>query len=267
MKKIKFNSTKQFALSFLFIDFLFWLFVAGTCVFKTEDCADAGAFGPYFFFQPWSEIIGGFFPPITSYAAYMTLIVVVFSLMHGILGAILGFLLRKNKVGWPVSIVISGAIIFITAFFFTYKTTLREAEETTGTYLWEVTDANDFEITYRDAEWYEGDEALTQCKFHGDCSDDQTDTPGGFYLYADKSSSGTYNATLLKNAKIILLNPQEPGSQSNPISYKEYVEARKTCQTDIENCAYYGIGGEFELFRVTMNDVDGITRMEEVYLP
>lgn len=251
MDKKTLSSIKQFAISFLIIDLAFWLLVSGTCIFSAEDCVDTATFLPFFFYQPWTYILAStnipFFSQITSYGLLLTLSAVILSTVHVLTGALLGLLLRKQKVSNPIAILISATILIVTATFFTYQSFEEELEDSTRTQLWEVTNANSGSVEFKETEWIE-----------------DKNSPNGFQLVADAGVTTNYYENF-DNTEVILLKSADPSPESAvTVSYAEYLAARAACKAG--PCDYYGIGGEFDLFEVTYNSQE-ILKMEAKYIP
>lgn len=245
-----FLSVKQFAISFLLIDFLVWLLVGGTCAFSYEDCADISVFGPFFYYLPWSQILSSaenipFLSQIESFPVSMTFIILFLSSIHAGMGALLGFLLRKNKVSWKFSIFLSALILIVTAVFFARIFDREELENSTQVQLWEVLDAEPDKITFQVANMIEDDSE-----------------PNGFELVAEEGVTTHYYESF-EGTEVILIDASDTGLK-NTISYEEYLEARTVCQAG--PCDYYDIGGIYDLFEVTYNR-ESVLSMEQVYLP
>lgn len=107
-------SEKQWIISFLLVDALFWIFVAQDCFSDAVGCFESSNFGIFFYYAPF-WLIASAIPDISSINYPLSTII---GAITGILGHILlgfgtGHFLRREPVQWKVSVPISFAIVLI----------------------------------------------------------------------------------------------------------------------------------------------------------
>lgn len=237
------KSVKQWILSFLIIDAAFWLWVGGTCLFDSVECADTWAFGSYFFYLPWSTLLG--FLPAAAFFISMIL-------SHALLGAILGVILQKRPLHLLVKICIALVVLIGISVLFGNIERQQEIERETSTHLWKITDSTESSISYQTAQWL-----------------NRPDAPNGFELLIDDWQGTQYlentNETVVKVLCYREGCADEEADGYVTITYAEYVEARNLCLESPLDCPYYSVGST-DLFDVTISPV-GIVLMVERYVP
>ncbi|MEN9558044.1 MAG: hypothetical protein RL141_413 [Candidatus Parcubacteria bacterium] len=108
------KSEKQWVASFIVIDLVFLLLLAGACVFQSEECGIALTFAPLGFFAPfwlWLMWIGLNF----SFMVDVLLVIVSGIFFHGCIGWIIGFLLRQRSIKWFFSIPLAIVCVILMA--------------------------------------------------------------------------------------------------------------------------------------------------------
>jgi len=107
-------SEKQWILSFLLVDALFWVFIAQGCITDAIGCFESGNFGIFFFYAPF-WLLASFVPNISAIDYPLSTIVGATAgiLGHILIGFSIGHFLRKEPVQWKVSVPISLAIVLI----------------------------------------------------------------------------------------------------------------------------------------------------------
>ena len=94
------SSEKQWVLSFLFVDLVFWFLVLWNCAFRPVDCLETASFGPAFFYAPFYFLL----PELGSVGGYATSLVVgpLFGLVcHALIGFVAGrFVFKKPVTKW-----------------------------------------------------------------------------------------------------------------------------------------------------------------------
>lgn len=237
------KSIKQWVLSFLLVDLAFWLWVGGTCLFQSVECADTWAFGSYFFYLPWSMLLG-FLP---SFAFWFLM-----PLSHALLGAALGFVSQKRRLSWVVTFFIALVVLIGVSVLFGRIDRQQEIERETTTHLWKITNATEDSISYQTAQW------LTK-----------PDAPNGFELLLEEGDGTQYlentNETVVKVLCYREGCAEEEVDGYVTLTYDEYVESRNLCLASPLDCPYYSVGST-DLFDVTLSPV-GIVLMVERYLP
>lgn len=237
------KSIKQWILSFLLIDFVFWVWVGSTCLFRSVECADTLAFGSYFFYLPWSALLG-FFPSVAFFTAII--------LSHALLGAILGVVLQKRRLSWVVTICSALVVLIGVSILFGNIYRQQEIERETTMHLWKITNATENFISYNTAQWFTRPEA-----------------PNGFELKIEEGEGTQYlentNETVVKVLCYHEGCADEEVDEYVTITYDEYVVVRDLCLAFPLDCPYYSVGST-DLFDVTLSPV-GIVLMVERYLP
>lgn len=138
----------------------------------------------------------------------------------------------------------------VLAIFKTIKFDVVVADET-YTDIWAVYGANEDYLEAAQAE-------ITSC--------DDEFCPGGIHFDVSDSFFECFNDS--SDASVILIQCTEiDGCVANyETTFEEYIAMREACMEDMASCPVYGIGGEFDLFQVTL-DQKRILKMEQVYMP
>ncbi|MEI6510565.1 MAG: hypothetical protein WCO25_00795 [Candidatus Uhrbacteria bacterium] len=114
---IKINpSVRQWVLSFLAVDLLFWLLVGFGCVTDPVSCLETWSFGSFFFYFPMVFIPLPNLGAIGGVDVGMYLIPVFGILSHALLGLFVGWVLRKTRIAWFVSIAVALVVLFVGSF-------------------------------------------------------------------------------------------------------------------------------------------------------
>ncbi len=115
---IKINpSIRQWILSFLAVDLLIWLLFLWGCVADADSCWESFSFSPLFMY-PLTTLPLVVLPAVGtllgSLGVIPTTIIAnsVGILSHVLLGALVGFALRKTKIAWFVSIAVAIVVTF-----------------------------------------------------------------------------------------------------------------------------------------------------------
>lgn len=242
---------KQWVLSFLLVDLVFWLFILGTCAVSPVDCLESSTFGPYFFYLPWSLIPQLWLQNFTSEWISVLSPIPLLILIHAVLGIVVSLVWRK-PVRWWVSISFAFIFIFSSAAVFTYVESKNELARETTTQLWAIYDIQDEYIKSTKVE-------MAPCEGDNTC-------PNGYRLNFDEGYGEWFTDN--KNAEVTLIQcPAEGGCAADyKTTFDDYLAIRSQCQEDPLTCTVYGIGGDYDLFNVTFNS-KGILHMEQVYLP
>jgi hypothetical protein len=111
-------SEKQWVLSFLLVDLVFWFFVLWNCAFRPEDCLEAASLGTAFFYAPFYFLLPDF-GSVGGYAASLVTGPLFGFLCHAFIGFATGrFVFRKPVPKW-VSIgvaLLTIAVIVVVSF-------------------------------------------------------------------------------------------------------------------------------------------------------
>lgn len=149
-------SVRQWVLSFLAVDGLFFLLSVGSCLWRPVDCLEVFTFGPFFFYLPTALLLDALYLAIQPLAALpfwgtITLFLIFGILSHALLGAIIGWLLRNRKVGPVVSFVAAIVALALLTFGFAKQQEREEAARETYVSLWAVEDVSETMISTHDA--------------------------------------------------------------------------------------------------------------------
>ncbi len=106
-------SVRQWVLSFLAVDALFWLLVAWGCVSDPVSCLETWTIGSYFFYFPAIFIPIPDLGAIGGVATSQYLFPLVGIAMHVLFGAFVGWMMRRTKIAWAVSIIVSIVVLFV----------------------------------------------------------------------------------------------------------------------------------------------------------
>lgn len=115
-------SVRQWAVSFVSVDLIFWALLGFGCVTDPVSCFEALSFAPLFYFPafgalPESSFLLSFLGTLGPVG--VTLVVTALGVLaHALVGAGVGWVLRKREVPWLLSVVVSSAVVFG----FTYAT-------------------------------------------------------------------------------------------------------------------------------------------------
>lgn len=242
---------RQWVLSFLAVDAVFWLLVAGTCIFNSVECADFWAFGSYSYYLPFSKIA---FPWYTAVWSQHGVIIVEFLTLiscHALLGAAMGWLVRNRKFNWLQMIVASFGIVLIVAGVFGQISRSEEIERETSTQLWNVYAIDAESATFRVAHW----------------RDDNSAQPP-FFSEEDRETSQALDNTNRTEVQLLCFSDQcsQDVDGYSVLSFAEFLQARQVCVDAPLDCPYYSLSTTPMLFDVTLNP-QGIVLMKEHYLP
>lgn len=129
-RMIKLNpSVRQWVLSFLAVDLIFWLLVGFGCVTDPISCLETWSIGSFFFYFPM------IFLPMPSLdvggIALSTFLIPLFGIVsHVLLGLLVGWALRRTKIAQFVSFAVALVVLFgasYAAVFYNFKA--EEARE------------------------------------------------------------------------------------------------------------------------------------------
>lgn len=133
------KSITIWTLAFLSADLLFWLLILYSCIQDGVSCFETVMFGEYFFYLPFT-LIPVAIPP--------TLWIVA----HGLIGALVGWLLRRHPVRWWLAGIIACVVLFGTSYGFGYWQGQEELKRETTTQLWLVDQASSSQIQFHTAQ-------------------------------------------------------------------------------------------------------------------
>lgn len=229
---MKAKSIKIWTISFLSFDLLFWLYVGYSCIADPISCSEIAMFGGYFYYLPFTLLP-------------LTIPIPIWSIIHGLIGALIGWLLRNHVVRWWIAVIISGALLFGTSFVLSQWQLHKELDRETITQVWVVNDASSSQLQFSTAK---------------KLSDGKLDIEEGeITLYLE-----SYDTS---HTKVDLLTCDQPNCTDDiTISYKEYLEAKTTCHKNKATCPYKDLGTFPTVFEVTSNPKEIIT-MRQIILP
>lgn len=243
----------QWVISFLVVDLIFWILVLGSCVLSPVDCLESATFAPYAFYLPWSLISQPWLPNFASDWMSVLSPIPFLVLIHAGLG-VLAAMLWKKPVKWWMSI--SFALIFLigTSFLLSTLQYQKEMARETRTQLWAIYDIGQNYVKGAQAE-------MTSCQ------EEDEFCPGGFRLEIEEGVTEWWMENSSDAPVTLIQCSGSQGCESNyETDFEDYLRIREACKDDFVSCPVYGIGGEFDFFRVTFNP-RGILEMEQVYLP
>ncbi len=250
------SSVRQWVLSFVAVDALFFLLLVGNCLWRPVDCLEAFTFGPFMFYLPAVMLLDALpvlFQPLASmpFWAMITLMFVLGALSHALVGAAIGWLLRARTVRPFVSFAAALAVLFLTTAGIVWMQQREEVARETYSNLWAVENVSGSMISYRDA-------TVTGLE-----------SPSTFELRIDE---GTTTLTLdnTDRTKVWLICNVESCTDEAvdgkvQMTFGEYVAVHNACEQDPTTCPYYGIG-ILDLFEV-VHDPRGIVTMVQYYTP
>mgnify|MGYP006919655060 CR=1 FL=1 len=105
-------SVRQWVLSFLAVDLLFWVLVGWGCVSDPVSCLETWTFGSYFFYFPVIFIPVPDLGDIGGIATSTYLFPLIGIATHVLFGAFVGWVLRKTSLAWAVSLAVSVVVLF-----------------------------------------------------------------------------------------------------------------------------------------------------------
>ncbi len=111
MQKIH-PSVRQWVLSFLAVDLIFWLLVGWGCVTDAHSCLETWSFGSYFFYFPMIFVPMPDLGAVGGVATSTYLIPVFGIFFHVLLGLLVGWALRKRKIAQFVSFAVALVVLF-----------------------------------------------------------------------------------------------------------------------------------------------------------
>lgn len=129
------KSIKIWTIAFLSVDLLFWLLVGYSCIQDSVSCFETVMFGSYFFYLPLT-LLPLAIPPF------------FWVIMHGLLGAVVGWLLRHHPVRWWLAGIISLVVLVGVSYGFGYWQMQQELTRETKTQLWLVDNASKDELRF-----------------------------------------------------------------------------------------------------------------------
>jgi hypothetical protein len=247
------SSVRQWILSVLAVDLLFWILIGANCLFDSVSCFENAMFGSWAYYQPFVNIPFPWLSPtaITEPALFNSVALITLVATHAALGCVLGLLFQKKQFTYVLSFVTSLAIIFVLAFGFTRQQMEDEIERETDTQLWSVYEIDEAGVTFKVAEWQD---------------DMDVNTP--FYVEEEGEIWQALENTDQTVVKVLCMsdrcNQEEDGY--DVMTFDEYLAARRACIEAPIDCAYYSIHTTPDLFDVTFNPT-GIVIMQERYLP
>lgn len=105
-------SVRQWVLSFLAVDLIFWLLVGWGCVTDPVSCLETWSFGSFFFYFPMIFLPMLDLGAVGGVAISMYLIPVFGIIFHALLGLLVGWALRKTKIAQFVSFAVALVVLF-----------------------------------------------------------------------------------------------------------------------------------------------------------
>lgn len=129
MSKIN-PSVRQWILSFLAVDLIFWVLVGWGCVSDPVSCLETWSFGSFFFYFPATFFLAAL-PDLGSLRGISTdlyLLPFVGIALHALLGGLVGFAMRKTRLAWVVSIAVSLVVLFAGTYVAAYYNFQAEQE-------------------------------------------------------------------------------------------------------------------------------------------
>lgn len=249
-------SVRQWVLAFLGVDALFWLLVLGSCALNPADCLATVTFPPYLYYFPAAkllDVLPSVIPPLASlpFSGMIVLLAVLGAASHALVGALVGWLLRRTPVKPAVSFGVAAAVLVVTTFGFARSMQRAEIARETQTSLWAVETASLSMVSYHDA------------TIAG------ADSPSTFELIVDEGTTTLYLENTDRTDVWLICNAPSCEDEASDgkvrMSYDEYVAVHDACAADPTTCPYYSIG-ILDLFDVT-HDPLGIVSMRQVYTP
>lgn len=213
------KSIKIWTIAFLSADLLFWLLVGYSCIRDSVSCFETVMFGSYFFYLPFT---------LLPWAIPVWL----WSVVHGLIGVLVGWVLRHHQVRWWLAVIIAWVVLFGTAYGFSYWQMQQELTRETKTQFWLVDNASKDELRFFVAQ----------------------QLPDGSLSLEDGHI--TYNLAAFDTSRttVSLLNCQSDGcSETTGLSYTDYLVAKTTCHKTPQACQYGGLERYPTLFEVTSN--------------
>lgn len=242
---------KQWVLSFLFVDLVFWLFILGSCIASPMECLEASTFGPYFFYLPWSLIPQLWLQNFTSEWISVLSTIPFLIFIHAVLGVVVALAWRK-PVRWWVSILFAFIFIFSSAAVFTRLVSRADLARETTTQLWAIYDIQNGYTKSTKVE-------KTSCEGDNTC-------PNGYRLNLEEGYVEWFTDNQDADVTLIQCTAESGCAADYKTTFDDYLAIRSQCKEDPLTCTVYGIGSDYDLFNVTFNS-EGILHMEQVYLP
>ena len=229
-----YKSLLKWIVSFLIVDLLFWAFMLFVCTSDSMSCFESIIFGIAFFYLSWIW---------DSFLNNMPWLVIIGVLSHVVIGALLGWLLRRKQISWIVSIVVALAVVMIPVVISARWQSQKELTRETTTQLWLVSDAS-----------------RNQIKFNVGQQNGDT------YLFETGMGSVNLEAYDTSDTSVQLLRCDDAmNCVSEAVSFSDYLTAKTTCHQDPSTCPYEGLETYPTLFNVTYNPKAILTMDQMLY--
>lgn len=247
------TSIRQWVLSVLAVDAVFWFLVGSTCLFGSENCVDDFTLGGWMFYQPFSNIAFPWLLGISDQVMLNLLSVLTLVGCHALLGLVVGWILQDKKIKWALSIGISFVVLIVLAFGMARLQNQQEIARETTTQLWAIDAIDQTSVTFRKAEWI-----------------DDTDPSTPFWREEEGNIWQSLENTQQTSVQVLCYSdrcqPDVEGEVLTSLSFDQFLAARSACLAGPLTCPYYSLAITPMLFNVTFSN-GTIFNMIEVYVP
>lgn len=225
------KSIKIWTIAFLTADLIFWLFIGYGCLVDSISCFETVMFGSYFFYLPFT-LLPLAIPPFLWF------------IMHGLLGALVGWLLRHHPVQWWLASIVSLVVLVGVSYGFGYWQMRQELIRETTTQLWLVSDASRNQLKFTVGQKLSSD----------------------LYAFEDGLITINLEAYDTSDTRVSLLRCDDAmNCTGQTVSFSDYLVAKTSCHQDKSTCPYQGLQKYPTLFEVTSNPQAILTMNQMLY--
>lgn len=213
------KSIKIWTIAFLSVDLVFWILQGVDCLTDSISCQENIMFGGYFFYLPFTLIP-------------LAIPVFLWVVVHSLLGALIGWLLRHHPVRWWLAGLIAFVLLIAASYVFGCWQLQEELERQTKIQLWLVSDASRDQLKFQIGQKLSSDN----------------------YAFEDGPVTINLKAYDTSDTQVQLLRCDVAMNCTHEtVSFSDYIAAKTSCHQDKLTCPYQGLQKYPILFEVTSN--------------